>query len=120
LKRHQQNAHPSTVGRGIEYFKSFLVEHPEPEKNLDKFVDISYKLSNRIAKAGKNHTIGQVLIKPAIIEAMPGILGKEVAKEFENIPMSRQTVKRIIVKLSKYFETEVIKKLNLSPTFSMQ
>jgi hypothetical protein len=120
LKRHQQNAHPSTVGRGIEYFKSFLVEDPEPEENLDKFVDISYKLSYRIAKAGKNHTIGQVLIKPAIIEAVSGILGKEAAKEFECIPMSRQTVKKRIEKLSKHLETEVIRKLNLCPTFSMQ
>jgi hypothetical protein len=51
---------------------------------------------------------------------VPGILEKEVAKEFENIPMSGQTVKIRIVKLSKYLETEVIKKLNLSPTFSMQ
>jgi hypothetical protein len=29
-------------------------------------------------------------------------------------------VKRRIVKLSKYLETEVIRKLNLSPTFSMK
>jgi hypothetical protein len=60
-------------------------------------------LSYRIAKAGKNHTIGQVLIKPAIIEAVSGILEKEAAKEFENIPISRQTVKRrirLIVQIS--------------------
>jgi Domain of unknown function (DUF4371) len=79
----------------------------------------SYDLSHKIAKAGKNHTLGN-LIKPAIVDTVATVLGQEAAASFHALPLSASTVKRRIVSISKHLENETVRKVRLSEDFSLQ
>jgi zinc finger BED domain-containing protein 5/7/8/9 len=93
----------------------------QAESAIDnKLLKASYQISYQIAKAGKSHTIGADLIKPAIVNTVSTVLNQETAQKFEALPLSATTVKRRIIKISKYLESETVRKLLLSPTFAMQ
>jgi hypothetical protein len=74
----------------------------------------------RIANGGKNHTLGENLLKPAIINSVRTILGAEAAATFADIPLSNSTVKRRIVNISNHIEQETIRQLRSSGHFAIQ
>jgi zinc finger BED domain-containing protein 5/7/8/9 len=115
--------HASTVGKPVTYFEALrpdedIKELPQPLSK--KLLLASYDLSFRIAKAGKNHTIGESLLKPAIINTVENVLGKEAAKPFTALPLSATTVKRRVVNISEFLENEIVQKVRASPSFSLQ
>jgi hypothetical protein len=61
-----------------------------------KAVEASYKVSLRIAKAGKPHTIAESLLLPAAEDMASSVLGEKVAKQLEPIPLSNDAVSRRI------------------------
>jgi chromosomal replication initiation ATPase DnaA len=64
LKRHQKAAHPETTDQPVDYFQKLI-----PDTELEQFIpskclEASYKISMNIARAGKNHSIGENLLSP--------------------------------------------------------
>jgi hypothetical protein len=59
-----------------------------------KAVEASYKVSLRIAIAGKPQTIVESLLLPAAKDMASSVLGKKVAKQLESIPLSNDTLSR--------------------------
>jgi len=118
--------HPESLGKGQEFFQQF-VPISDRDENLNKvdplsqkLLKVSYDISFLIAKNGKNHTIGENLLKPVIMNSVETILGVEAAANFQAIAVSAGTVKRRIVNISSYIELETVRKLRESPHFSMQ
>ncbi|GFS70993.1 uncharacterized protein TNCV_1585001 [Trichonephila clavipes] len=56
----------------------------------------SYKVSYKIARCKKPHTIAEELILPAAIEIVETMFGDNFAKELQSIPQSNDTVSRRI------------------------
>jgi hypothetical protein len=56
LKRHIHKMHGSEVDKGIEYYRSLIPVTVVENTENDKFKETSYRLSYRIAKAGKYYT----------------------------------------------------------------
>lgn len=81
-------------------------------------LEASYEISLLIAKSGKNHTIGEDLIKPAISSFLKTVLDK-VDHDFKSMPLSNNTVSRRIDEMAKHFETQLVEKLR-SRKFSIQ
>ena len=54
----------------------------------------SYFVSDMIAKVGKPHTIGELLLKPAMVICAKEVLGETEAKMLENIPLSNNPIQR--------------------------
>jgi zinc finger BED domain-containing protein 5/7/8/9 len=67
----------------------------------------SFEISYKIAKAGKNHTIGETLIKPVILQTVSTMLDQNAAQKFEEIHLSARTVKRYIGLHRKQFDQNV-------------
>jgi hypothetical protein len=70
----------------VSFFETLLPEDlkkaEESELLNKKLFLASYDLSFRIAKAGKTHSIGENLLKPAIISTVDTILGKATGGEY--------------------------------------
>jgi zinc finger BED domain-containing protein 5/7/8/9 len=121
LKRHQIKQHSTFLDKDESYFQKLVPEEEQIIADLpDQIVLASNRLSYKIAKAGKNHTIGDDLIKPAIIDAVSTVLDDATAKKFEAIALSATTVQRRIKTMSTHLEDEIIRKLLLSSTLAMQ
>lgn len=73
-------------------------------------LETSYKISLLIAKAGKNHTVGEDLIKPSISAFLKTVLGKE-ENDVKAMPLSNDSVKRRIDEMSDDVEAQLVEKL---------
>ncbi|GFS73056.1 uncharacterized protein TNCV_3606481 [Trichonephila clavipes] len=60
----------------------------------EKALLTSYKVSYKIARCKKPHTIAEELILPAAIEIVETMFGDNFAKELQSIPLSNDTVSR--------------------------
>ena len=60
-----------------------------------------YLIALQIAKNKKPYTIGEVLIKPSMLQACEVVMGKQVVKKKKVILMSANTVKRRIEEMAK-------------------
>ncbi|XP_075712853.1 protein FAM200C-like [Rhinoderma darwinii] len=81
----------------------------------------SYEVAYLIAKQGKPHTIGETLIKPAVLKMANIMLGKEAEVKLSQIPLSNDTISDRIEDMSKDILTQVVANLISSPAkFSLQ
>ncbi|GFV29919.1 zinc finger MYM-type protein 6 [Trichonephila clavipes] len=63
---------------------------------MKKLLLTSYKVSYKIARCKKPHTIAEELILPAAIEIVETMSGDNFAKDLQSIPLSNDTVSRRI------------------------
>lgn len=110
FKRLEQNLNKSSV---ISYIKSC-------NKNLENAVEASYRISYRIAKCGKNHTIAENLILPCIKDAVGCMLGEDQISKISNIPLSNNTISRRIQDMSDDVEMTIISRIKNSKFFAIQ
>lgn len=95
--------------------KSLFTAHTQ---TTNRTLEASYQISLLIAKAGKNHTIGENLIKPSISAFLKTVLEKD-DKDVEAMPLSNNTVSKRIDEMSNDIEMELIEKLK-TREFSVQ
>ena len=65
----------------------------------DGDLEASYEISLLIAKCGKNHTIGDNIIKPAISTFLKVVLEKD-EQDLQSMPLSNNTVSSRIYEMS--------------------
>ncbi|XP_075684349.1 protein FAM200C-like [Rhinoderma darwinii] len=81
----------------------------------------SYEVAYLIAKQGKPHTIGETLIKPAVLKMANIMLGKAAEVKLSQIPLSNDTVSDRIEDMCKDILAQVVADLISSPAkFSLQ
>ena len=85
---------------------------------LNRTLEASYAISLLIAKSGKNHTIGEDLLKPAISVFLRKVLQTD-DKDVQAMALSNNTVSRRIDEMGQDVELQLIEKLK-SQTFSLQ
>ena len=81
-------------------------------------LEASYEIPLLIAKSGKNHTIGEDLIKPLMSALVKTVLEKD-DKEVKAMPLSNNTVRQRIHEMSQDTEIQLVEKLK-SRKFSIQ
>ena len=128
LKQHFKSCHGELVEKSVDYFRR-KAEHlknrcldsgemwPRQNKAL---LEASYRISFRIAKSKKPHTIGEELIKPCLIEATTLVLEKKKANRLEEISLSSDTVKKRISEMNQDILLQVVEEIKSSPIFSLQ
>ncbi|XP_040275822.1 protein ZBED8-like [Bufo bufo] len=81
----------------------------------------SYEVAYLIAKQGKPHTIGETLIKPAVLKMANIMLGKAAEVKLSQIPLSNNTISDRIEDMSKDILAQIVADLISSPAkFSLQ
>ncbi|KAF2346976.1 hypothetical protein FHG87_022269 [Trinorchestia longiramus] len=81
----------------------------------------SYEVAYLIAKQGKPLTIGETLVKPALLKMANIMLGKEAEVKLSKIPLSKDTISDRIEDMSKDILAQVVADLISSPAkFSLQ
>ena len=75
----------------------------------DKSLKASYLIALQIAKNKKPYTIGENLIKPCMLQACEAVVGKQAVQRLKIIPMSANTVKRRIKKMTDDIKNQVTK-----------
>ena len=81
----------------------------------------SHKVAYLIAKQGKPHTIGETLVKPAVLKMANIMLGKEAEVKLSQIPLSNDTISDRIEDMSNDILAQVVADLISSPAkFSLQ
>lgn len=128
LEAHLKAKHSAYVNSDLNYFKT-LKEKFEKRSTIkslltaqtvtvSRTLEASYEISLLIAKSGKNHTIGEDLIKPSISAFLKTVLEKD-DKDVKAMPLSNNTVSRRIDEMSEDIETQLVEKLK-SRKFSVQ
>ena len=97
LKRHLSQNHSYAQFKEVEYFQRLLSGMENQKKDLvsltstgKSVLKASFLISLRIAKCKKPYTIGETLIKPAMIDACREVLGEIAAKKVEKNITFRQ------------------------------
>ncbi|KAM5138165.1 protein FAM200C-like [Mantella aurantiaca] len=81
----------------------------------------SYEVAYLIAKQGKLHTIGETLIKPAVLKMANIMLGKAAEVKLSQIPLSNDAISNRIEDMSKDILAQVVADLISSQAkFSLQ
>ncbi len=80
----------------------------------------SYRISYRLEKAGKAHTIAENLIKLCAKDLVECMIDKKYVKNIDKVPLSNNSVSRRIHAMSNFCETELIRRVKLASTFSLQ
>ena len=83
-------------------------------------LEASFYVALEIAKQKKPHTIGETLIKPCTIKMAQLMLGEASAKKLQQVPLSNDTVKRRIARMSSNIKEQVVEEIKASPMFSFQ
>ncbi|GFX36934.1 protein FAM200B [Trichonephila clavipes] len=96
-----------------------LKRHFETLHVNEKALLTSYKVSYKIARCKKPHTIAEELILPAAIEIAETMFGDNFAKELQSIPLSNDTVSRRIDDIAEDVEQQLFGKLR-DKLFSIQ
>ncbi|XP_029643893.1 SCAN domain-containing protein 3-like [Octopus sinensis] len=119
---------PDEHDEHLEYFKSLKEKFKNRTKLTSLFhakqaphtraLEASYEISLLIAKHGKNHTIGEQLIKPAISIFLKTVLQKDDG-DIRTMPLSNNTVSNRIDEMGQDVESQLIEKLKLRK-FSLQ
>uniref|UniRef100_UPI00358DE3FE protein FAM200C-like n=1 Tax=Myxine glutinosa TaxID=7769 RepID=UPI00358DE3FE len=128
LKEHFAKVHPELASKDLAYFK--IKEHQLKRSRLDhgtgvlfqhsKIVEASYKISLLIAKQKKPHTIGEMLVKPCMVEAARLVLDQNCVNKLNQISLSDNTVKQRIDDMSQDIKLQVTEKIRLSPFYAIQ
>ena len=88
-------------------------------KISDSQLEASYRVSLKIARAKKTHTIGENLIKPAATELAWIMLGEDAAKILGSVPLSNNTIQRRIQDMGSDCKDQLIEDLKKSD-FALQ
>jgi hypothetical protein len=127
LMRHFNQKHGDLKSKSIEYFQQLKSNIKDQQKDLvsvtntgSSTVRASFLISLRIAKCKKPFTIGENLIKPAMVDACREVLGDVAAKKISTVSLSNDTVTRRIDSLSSDMETQLIERLKKTKTFALQ
>jgi len=86
----------------------------------EKVLSASFKIAQLIAKSKKPHTIGEKLLKPCLLNAVEEVLGEEAKNKIQEIPLSNNTVKARIDKISFDIEEQLLVKIKNSPFYALQ
>ncbi|GFW84442.1 protein FAM200B [Trichonephila clavipes] len=127
LKRHFETLHGEYINKPREFFESKLKSYGKQKTFLkkktlsvnEKALLTSYKVSYKIARCKKPHTIAEELILPAAIEIVETMFGDNFAKELQSIPLSNDTVSRRIDDIAEDVEQQLFGKLR-DKLFSIQ
>eukprot|EP00106_Octopus_bimaculoides_P008132 XP_014775574.1 PREDICTED: SCAN domain-containing protein 3-like [Octopus bimaculoides] len=127
LEQHQKLRHPSSVGKGREYFgnkkKIQLIKLPDFVKKINtekvKTLKPSYLVSEIIAKVAAPQIYGEKRVKPSMRACANGVLGKDAASTLSTIPLSNKTITRIQDEMSNFVEEKIVEILQKT-IFSIQ
>ncbi|XP_060846219.1 zinc finger BED domain-containing protein 5-like [Rhopalosiphum padi] len=118
LKRHLEANHKYTIGKPRDYFIRKLKELKQEKSTFFKNASIptnaliaSYKVSYRIAKCKKPHTIAEELILPAAIDMVNIMVGESAGKLLSKVPLSNNTVSRRIHHMAEDLNDQLIEKI---------
>lgn len=126
LKRHMETLHSEYVNKPREFFE-FKLKSYKKQKSLfketlsvnKKALIASYKVSHKIARCKKPHTIGEELILPAVIDIVETMFGDNFSKQIQSIPLSNDTVARRIGDIAEDVQCQLFSKLR-DKLFSIQ
>ncbi|XP_072397461.1 zinc finger MYM-type protein 6-like [Diabrotica undecimpunctata] len=129
LMDHLKRIHSDKSDRPVQYFAELKAKYErrvtvgsliaKATKKTDKGLLASYKVSFLIAKSGKPHTIGE-LILPAVNEIVDTMLGPSQASQITDaVPLSNNTVSRRIDEMGANVEDVLCNKLK-SREFTVQ
>jgi hypothetical protein len=126
LMRHFETKHGDLKHKPLEYFQRKLSDLSASKRQIMSYsgvnmkaVEASYKVSLRIAKAGKPHTNGESLLLPVAEDMTSSVLGEKVAKQLELIPLSDDTVSRRISDIASNVKEQLIEKVKDSKYYSI-
>ncbi|XP_014349988.2 zinc finger BED domain-containing protein 5-like [Latimeria chalumnae] len=85
-----------------------------------KALEASFRVSQRIAKAGKPHTIAEDLLLPAAKDMVTAMVSEKVAKQLDLIPLSDNTVARRIHEMAEDIKNQLIARIKSSSYFALQ
>ena len=112
-----ETTHPELKHKSLDFFEKMLANLWTRQKVLQRYTNVikkslyvSYLISLRIAKAGKPHPIGETLVLPAIKDTIKVFFSDKSEKGIESIPISNNTVTRIIDEISQWVENRVIER----------
>jgi hypothetical protein len=128
LERHLKSVHPKLTDRPPEFFAGKLENLKKMKLGTSgtKFASsqsallASFQIAELIAKSKKPHTIGETLVKPCLLKAVEAVLGEPAKKKIQEIPLSNNTVKVRIEKISYDIEEQLLVKVKNSPYFALQ
>jgi hypothetical protein len=127
LMRHFETKHEDLKHKPLEYFQRKLSDLSASKGQIMSFsginmkvVEVSYKVSLRIAKAGKPHTIGESLLLPSVKDMASSVLGEKESKQPESIPLSKGTISRRISDMASNVKEQLIEKVKASKYYSIQ
>ena len=127
LLEHLQKIHSDKSGKTLAFVHSLRDQFLKRKtmnmftpssKNSDDGLKASYNISLLIAKAGKPHTIGE-LILPAVKEIIKTVLHKSPEQVIKSIPLSNNSVQRRGDKMAENVE-ETLSKMLMTTEFSLQ
>ncbi|GFW87599.1 zinc finger BED domain-containing protein 5 [Trichonephila clavipes] len=128
LEAHFKAKHSAHINTDLSYFKTSKenFEKRTTIKSLfsaytstnNRVLEASYQISLFITKTGKNHTIGEYLIKPSISAFLKTALEKE-DKDVKAMPLRKNTVSRRIDEMGENIEKPLVEKLK-TRKFSVQ
>lgn len=125
LKRHLEVLHPSQKNRSLSFFELEAESRSASQSKLPyekptKSDEVSLRLSYLIGRCGEAHTIGEKLVKPALITAAECLFNDKQVDAVKKIPLSNSTVGRRIRDLSSWIEDEVCAEMRSSEQWALQ
>lgn len=120
LTRYLHTKHSDLENKNITFFKRLLENKNKCNMRIylssgsvnEDAVEASFRISYRIAKIGKNQTIGENLILPSIKDAVSCMFGKYYVQQINAIPLSNDTVSRRIIDISHNIEETILKDMD--------
>ncbi|XP_076038578.1 protein FAM200C-like [Oratosquilla oratoria] len=118
LKQHLQGCHPELQNKDREYFKlkqnylkkTRLDSTGTFRQQTDAIVKASYKISYKIAREKKPHTIGETLVKPCMLQCVKLVLGEAAHNKMTQISISNSTIRSRINDMAESIKNQVVQK----------
>uniref|UniRef100_A0A674JCF8 HAT C-terminal dimerisation domain-containing protein n=1 Tax=Terrapene triunguis TaxID=2587831 RepID=A0A674JCF8_9SAUR len=128
LRCHLETRHPAQLDKPVDFFKRKLAERKsditsfisKASTDNENALEASYRVSYRVAKASKAHTIAESLIGPCIKDVVHCMLGEKAAKRIDMVPLSNNTLSRRINDMSNNVETIIVQRVKNSPYYAIQ
>jgi hypothetical protein len=118
LKPHLEANHHSMVEKPRDFFATQLKELKQQNNTFFKSASIpnnallaSYKVSYRIAKCKKPHTIVEELILPAAVDMVSIMVGESAGKLLLKVPLSNNKISRRIRHMAEDINDQLIEKM---------
>jgi hypothetical protein len=116
LNRHLETTHPSVVSKARDYFSRKLKELNQQQGSFYKHASIpsntllaSYKVTYRITKCKKPHTIAELILLAAV-DMVNIMIGESAGKLFSKVPSSNNTISRRIQHIAEDLNDQLIEK----------